>query len=151
MKKYCVLETYFAFYEFILRPVKQYFYIRTYIVPPDFILRSSHLRCSVRKGVLRNFAKFTGKHLCESLFFNKISGLRPAILFKKRFWHRYFPVNFSKSLTTPFLTKHLRWRLLKTAIFKKCNFLVGLVFFTQKTRTLHITLMLSLYKVSMFA
>ena len=24
-----------------------------------------------KKGVLRNFAKFTGKHLCQSLFFNK--------------------------------------------------------------------------------
>ena len=23
-----------------------------------------------KKGVLRNFAKFTGKHLCQSLFFN---------------------------------------------------------------------------------
>ena len=32
-------------------------------------------RCSVRKGVLRNFAKFTGKHLCQSLFFNKVAGL----------------------------------------------------------------------------
>ena len=39
-------------------------------------LRSSHLRCSVRKGVLRNFAKFTSKHLCQSLFFNKVAGLR---------------------------------------------------------------------------
>ena len=29
----------------------------------DFIDRSSHRKCSVRKGVLRNFAKFTGKHL----------------------------------------------------------------------------------------
>ena len=28
--------------------------------------RSSHRRCSVRKGVLRNFAKFTGKYLCQS-------------------------------------------------------------------------------------
>ena len=27
------------------------------------MLRSSHRRCSVRKGVLTNFAKFTGKHL----------------------------------------------------------------------------------------
>ena len=26
--------------------------------------------CSVRKGVLRNFAKFTRKHLCQSLFLN---------------------------------------------------------------------------------
>ena len=25
-------------------------------------------RCSVKKCVLRNFAKFTGKHLCQSLF-----------------------------------------------------------------------------------
>ena len=27
------------------------------------VFRSSHRRCSVRKGVLRNFSKFTGKHL----------------------------------------------------------------------------------------
>ena len=27
-----------------------------------------------KKGVLRNFAKFTGKHLCRSLFFNKVAG-----------------------------------------------------------------------------
>ena len=36
------------------------------------INRSSHRRCSVRKGILINFVKFTGKHLCQSLFFNKI-------------------------------------------------------------------------------
>ena len=34
--------------------------------------RSSHRWCSVRKGVLRNFAKFIGKRLCQSLFFNKV-------------------------------------------------------------------------------
>ena len=38
--------------------------------------RSSHWRCSVKKGVLKNFAKSTGKHLRESLFFNKVGGLR---------------------------------------------------------------------------
>ena len=36
------------------------------------LYRSSHRRCSVTEGVLRNFAKFTGKHLCQSLFFNFI-------------------------------------------------------------------------------
>ena len=36
--------------------------------------RSSHRRCSIKKGVLRNFTKFTGKHLCRSLFFNKVVG-----------------------------------------------------------------------------
>ena len=30
--------------------------------------RLSHQRCSLRKGVLRNFAKLTGKHLRQSLF-----------------------------------------------------------------------------------
>ena len=55
------------------------------------------------KGVLRNFTKFTGKHLCQSLFFNKVAGLRPATLLKKRLWHRCFPVNFVKFLRTPFL------------------------------------------------
>ena len=61
-----------------------------------------------KKGALRNSAKFTGKHLCQSLFFNRVAGLRPANLLKKRFWHRCFPVNFAKVLITPFLTEHLR-------------------------------------------
>ena len=29
-----------------------------------------------KNGVLRNFTKFTGKHLCQSPFFNKVTGLR---------------------------------------------------------------------------
>ena len=37
--------------------------------------RSSHQRCSKKKGVLRNFIKFTRKHLCQGLFFNKVAGL----------------------------------------------------------------------------
>ena len=39
------------------------------------ICRGSHRRSSLRKGVHRNFAKFTGKHLCQSLLFNKVAGL----------------------------------------------------------------------------
>ena len=58
--------------------------------------RSSHWRCSVKKGVLRNFAKFTEKHLCESLFLNKVAGVRLATLLKKRLWYRCFPMNFAK-------------------------------------------------------
>ena len=37
--------------------------------------RSSHRRCSVTKGVLRNFPKSTGKHLVQSLSFNKVAGV----------------------------------------------------------------------------
>ena len=33
-----------------------------------FMVGSSHRRCSLWKGVLINFAKFAGKHLCQSLF-----------------------------------------------------------------------------------
>ena len=58
--------------------------------------------CSIVKGVLKNFAKFTGKHLCQSLFFNKNAGLRPAALLKKRLLHRCVPVNFAKFLRIPF-------------------------------------------------
>ena len=58
-------------------------------------IRSSHQRCPMKKVVLRIFAKFTGKHLYQSL--------GPATLLKKRLWHRCFPVNFAKFLRTPFL------------------------------------------------
>ena len=56
-----------------------------------------------KKGVLRIFTKFTGKHLCQRLFSNKIAGLRTATLLKKSFWHKCFPVNFVKFLRKIFL------------------------------------------------
>ena len=65
-----------------------------------------------KKGVLRNSAKFTEKHLCQSLFCNKVAALKQATLLKKRLWHRCFPVDFAKFLRTPFLTEQLRWLLL---------------------------------------
>ena len=37
--------------------------------------RSSHRRCSVRKGILRNFAKLIRKHMYQRLFLNKVTGL----------------------------------------------------------------------------
>ena len=43
------------------------------------------------KCVLRYFAKFTGKHLCQSLFFNQ-----------RRPWHRCVLVNFATFLRKPF-------------------------------------------------
>ena len=66
--------------------------------------RSSHQRCSVRKSVLRNFVNFTGKHLCQVLFYNKVAGPEPepATLLKKRLWRRCFPMNFTTFPRTPF-------------------------------------------------
>ena len=70
------------------------------------LFRSSRPNGFCKKGVLRNFAKFTEKSLSQSLFFNKVVGA--ATLFNKRLWHRYFPVKFAKFLRTHFLTEHLR-------------------------------------------
>ena len=72
-----------------------------------------------KKGLLKNLPKFTGKHLCQSLFFHKVAGLTsistelirkpirevtPATLLKKRFWwHNCFPANFANFLRKTFL------------------------------------------------
>ena len=77
-------------------------------------LRSSRPEVFCKKGVLRKFAKFLGKHLCQSLFFfDKVPGLRPATLFKKRLWHRCFPENFAKFLRTSLFIEHLQKLLLQ--------------------------------------
>ena len=71
------------------------------------IPRNSLPKVFCKKEVLKNLAKFTGKHLCQSFFFHKVAGL-----LKIKLWHRCFPVNFAKFLGTRFLTEHLRWLLL---------------------------------------
>ena len=86
-----------------------YIACRIFIYSNLICSRSSRPEVFCIKGILRNFAKFTGKHLCQSLFFNNVSGLRPATLLTKRLWHRCFPVNFVKLLRTPILKEHLWW------------------------------------------
>ena len=79
------------------------FFKECYLVIPKY--RSSHPEVSCKKGVLKNFEKFANKHLCWSLFFNKV-----ATLLKKRLWHKCFHVIFAK-ISTPFL-KNICERLL---------------------------------------
>ena len=54
-----------------------------------FLIYIGHRSCSVRKDVIRKFAKFTRKHLCQSLFFNKAAGF-----IKKRDLTQVFPCKF---------------------------------------------------------
>ena len=61
--------------------------------------------CSVRKCVLRNFAKFAGP--------------MPATLLKRRLWHRCFPVNFAKFLRTPVLQNTFGRLLLLLLLVRK--------------------------------
>ena len=48
-------------------------------------IRSSQRRRSVKKGAVRNSAKFTGKQLWQSLFFNKVAGLEFCKISKSMF------------------------------------------------------------------
>ena len=78
--------------------------------------RSSRPDVFCEKSVLVTCAKFTGKHLCQSLFFNKVADAS-ATLLKKRLRHRCFPVNFVKFSRTPFFTEHLWWVLLEKSYY----------------------------------
>ena len=69
----------------------------------SLFFRYSRPEVFCKKGVLRNFVKFIGKHLRKSLCFKKVAGPRPATLLKKSLLRRCFPVNFTKFLRTPFL------------------------------------------------
>ena len=63
--------------------------------------RSSHRRCSVRKGVLR---KFTGKYLCQRLFFNKGA----CNFIKKDTLAQVFFCEFCEISKNTFFTEYLR-------------------------------------------
>ena len=63
-------------------------------------IRSSRQEVFCKKGVLRNFVKLTGKHLCQSLFFNKVADLK---YIKKETLEQLFFCEFCKILRTLFL------------------------------------------------
>ena len=63
--------------------------------------RGSHRRCSVRKGVVRDFAKVTGKHLCQSLVFNKVAGLAQVL-------EQVISCDFWEISKNTFFTEHIR-------------------------------------------
>ena len=52
--------------------------------------RCSRPEAFLKKRVLRNFTKLTGKHICWSVFFNKVATLHFVALLKKTLWHKYF-------------------------------------------------------------
>ena len=70
---------------------------RESIGPLTKVLQMANFKSLSFRGVLKNFAKFTEKHLCQSLFFNK------ATLLKKRLCHMCFPLSFAKFWRTPIL------------------------------------------------
>ena len=67
--------------------------------------RSSRSHIFFKMGVFKNFAVFTGKLLCWSLFLIKLQAFR------------CLSVNIAKSLRVALFTKHLRWLLLQMFCF----------------------------------
>ena len=63
---------------YVHAPVSYLLPIFLYKISPDF--GSSRLEVFCKKGVLEKFTKLTEKHLCHSLFFNKMS---PSIYIAK--------------------------------------------------------------------
>ena len=55
------------------------------------------IRENVADTTYKNFVKSRGKHLYQSLFFNKV-----GTLLKKKLWHWCFYVNFAKFLRIAF-------------------------------------------------
>ena len=76
-----------------------------------------------KKGVLKNYPKFTGKHLCQSLY---------STLLKKRLWHRCFPVNFTEFLKTPIL-KNICERLILHEYIQNFPYFTALIFSSINT------------------
>ena len=46
----------------------------------NYLMIQKQPKVIYRKGDIKNFAKFTGKYMCQSLFFNKVAGLGSATL-----------------------------------------------------------------------
>ena len=105
------LGPYKANHQTNLRWPKLNFYEESWfsILKHSLLLLTSLSKFFYKKCVLKNFPKFTGKHLCRSLFFNKdfIKKETPTQVFSREFWE------ISKN---PFLQNTSRWLLL--SIFK---------------------------------
>ena len=65
-----------------------------------------------KKGVLKHFAKWTGKHLQQSLFFNKVCRLEVYNFFKKDTLAQMFSCEFCKIFKNTFFIwkKRLQYR-----------------------------------------
>ena len=78
-----------------------------------------------KKGVFKNFAKLTGKHLWRSLFLNNIAGLRPAKIITPT---QVFSSQFYEIFENTFFTVHFGGEYFWIGLMvKKFNY-VSLIF-----------------------
>ena len=84
--------------------------------------RSTHPEVFYQKD-LKNFAKFTGRHLCQGLFFNKVAGLSLQLYLKKDPGASVFSCEFWR---TPFWQNSSGWLLLPFVLYN-CNILYNIL------------------------
>ena len=86
--------------------------------------KSSQQRCSVKRAILGNFAVFTGKHLCWSLFFIKLQTFNPWTLLKKELTQVF---SFSCSCSETSILKNICVRQLLNWLYEVIvwNFVFG--------------------------
>ena len=80
--------------------------------------RSSRPEVFCKKGVLRNFAKFTGKHLYQIRFFNKVAGLACNFV-KKESLAQVFFCEFCEISKNTVFYRTLQVASSKIIVFKK--------------------------------
>ena len=71
------------------------------------VLRSSHRRSSIKIGVLKNLANFTGKQMCQSLFINTFQD-KACKFIKKETLALVFFCEFCGIFRNNFFTKYFR-------------------------------------------
>ena len=69
--------------------------------------RSNHQRCFVTEEDLRKFVKFTGKHLCQSLFLINLQAEAYNFI-RKEALPQVFSSEFCKISKNTFFTEYLR-------------------------------------------
>ena len=72
-----------------------------------------------KKGVLRNFVKFTGKHQCQSLFLIKLHRPEACNFIKKDNLAQVFSCEFCEISNNTSFTEHF-WTTASEADFSKC-------------------------------
>ena len=102
--KACLGKFFILFLSLTSRCFNQVMFFSHYITQGE---KSSHQKCSIKKGVLRSFAKFTEKHLCQSLFFDKVTGGGGCNFIKKETLAQVFSREFCEISKNTFFKEHL--------------------------------------------
>ena len=71
-------------------------------------------------GVLKKFAKFTRKHLCQTLFFSKVAGLRPKAC------------NFIEKETLVQVFTFEFWEIFKNTFFNRTPRVAALIMYNME-------------------